>query len=56
VIARHGRRRAAVASGVQQHGFHESSLGERLTMSRYSNRAAGTRGSGSSRALPRTAG
>jgi hypothetical protein len=27
VIARHGRRRAAVPSGVQQHGLHESSLG-----------------------------
>jgi hypothetical protein len=27
VIARHGRRGAAVAGGVQEHGFHESSLG-----------------------------
>src|SRR5271156_5292899 len=26
VVARHGRRRAAVASNVQQSGFHESSL------------------------------
>jgi hypothetical protein len=26
VVARRGRGRAAVASGVQQHGFHESSL------------------------------
>jgi hypothetical protein len=28
VIARHSRGRAGVASGVQQHGFHESSFGE----------------------------
>jgi hypothetical protein len=27
VIAGHGRGRAAMASGVQQHGFHESSVG-----------------------------
>jgi hypothetical protein len=27
VIAGHGRGRAAVPSGVQQHGLHESSLG-----------------------------
>lgn len=27
VIARHGRRRATVTCGVQQNGFHESSLG-----------------------------
>jgi hypothetical protein len=27
VVAGHGRGRAAVAGGVQQHGFHESSLG-----------------------------
>jgi hypothetical protein len=26
VVARHGHARAAVSSGVQQHGFHESSL------------------------------
>jgi hypothetical protein len=27
VVAGHGRGRAAVPGGVQQHGFHESSLG-----------------------------
>jgi hypothetical protein len=27
VVAGHGRRRTAVAGDVQQHGFHESSLG-----------------------------
>jgi hypothetical protein len=38
VIARHRRRRAPVAGGIQKHGFHESSLGGvKLMMCCYSN-------------------